>query len=116
VYYFTVRFDIPRDDGVEERFREFLERAKKFWLAQPGVREFKVYGDTLINWPERVIMIGVNDRESLQRILDSEARRAIRQEMLGFVKHPSWQLLELKEFGSVSEHIEIAEPQAAGAN
>ena len=112
MFYFTVRFDIPRGDGVEEKFQDFLERAKKFWLAQPGVREFHVYGDGLIDWPERVISIAVGDRESLQRILDSEERKQLRQEMLDFVMHPSWQLLELKDYGMLAEHIEIGKARA----
>jgi hypothetical protein len=114
MFYFTVRFDLPRGDGVEERFQHFLERAKKFWLAQPGVREFHVYGDILIDWPECVISIGVADRESLQRILESEERKQLRQEMLDFVKHPNWQLLELKDYGMLSEHIDVGTAKAVG--
>jgi hypothetical protein len=111
MFYFSVRFDIPA--GRDDQFQDFLQRAKTFWLAQPGVREFHVYGDTLIDWPERVIMIGVRDRESLQRILDSEARKQIRQDMLSFVKHPTWQLLELKDYGALSEQTELGEVHAS---
>jgi hypothetical protein len=108
MYYFTVRFDIPNEEKKQE-FEQFLQRAKKFWLAQPEVREFHVYGDELIDWPERRIEIAVNDRDSLQHILDSAERLELRKEMLGFVKRSSWQLLELKEYGDLDETISIAE-------
>jgi hypothetical protein len=105
VYYFTVRVDVPR--GKESEFDAFLEKAKKFWLSQPGVREFHVYGDVLIDWPERKIIIAVESREDLQHILDSEERKQLRSEMLSFVKHPVWQLLELKEYGDIVENIQL---------
>ena len=106
MYYFTVRFDVPR--GSEDSFERFLNKAKAFWLSQPGVREFHVYGDMLIDWPERKIEIAVNDTESLQRILDSEERRQLRTEMLNYVKHPVWQLVELKGHGDLEEPISLA--------
>jgi hypothetical protein len=109
MYYFTVRFDIP--PGKEKSFERFLEKAKTFWLSQPGVREFHVYGDVLIDWPERKIEIGVADRESLERILASEERRELRSEMLTYVKHPVWQLMELKAHGDLEDPVSIAEAQ-----
>jgi hypothetical protein len=105
MYYFTVRFDLPR--GQEMQFEEYLARAKAFWMSQPGVREFHVYGDVLVDWPERRIEIAITDRESLQRILDSEERRALRSEMLSFTKQPFWQLLELQDYGYLEERIAI---------
>jgi hypothetical protein len=109
--YFTLRFDLPR--GKESEFEEFLQRAKKFWLSQPGVREFHVYGDVLIDWPERSIQIAVNDRESLDRILESAERRQIRDEMLNYAQRPVWQVLELLENGNLTESSPLKRTTAA---
>jgi hypothetical protein len=77
--YFTVRCDIV--PGKEEDLDRFLaEKAKAFWLAQPGVKGFHVYEDVLVGWPDRTIMIEVDDLASLQRILDSEERKRLRRE------------------------------------
>ena len=106
MFYFSVRFEVLRDKG--RQLDSFLERAKSFWLAQPHVREFHVYSDFLIDWPERTIIIGVGDLASLERILDSEERKQLRAELLMLVKHPVWQLLELKSQGDLGESTSLA--------
>jgi len=79
--YFTVRCDIL--PGKEEDLDRFLaERARPFWLSQPGVKGFHVYVDTLVGYPERTIMIEVVDLASLQRILGSDGRKQIRKEFM----------------------------------
>mgnify|MGYP005834546619 CR=1 FL=1 len=62
--YFTVRCDIL--PGKEDELDRFLnERAKSFWISQPGVKSFHVYADKLAGWPERTIMIEVEDLATL---------------------------------------------------
>lgn len=104
MYYFTVRFDIL--PGKEKELDAFIDtKARQFWLAQPGVHEFRVYNDAFIEWPARTLVIGVNDLYRLQMILDSEERKQMRSELLTYAKHPVWQLLELQGHGDVSEKM-----------
>lgn len=91
--YFTVRCDIV--PGKEEELDQFLaEKAKTFWLAQPGVKSFHVYEDVLVGWPDRTIMIEVDDLASLQRILDSEDRKRLRREFQACATTVQSQILE----------------------
>ncbi len=91
--YFTVRCDIL--PGKEEELDRFLaEKAKKFWLSQPGIKSFHVYGDTLVGWPERTIMIEVDDLASFQRVLNSEERRHLRSEFLMYTTNVQSQIVD----------------------
>lgn len=91
--YFTVRCDIL--PGKEEELDRFLtEKAKKFWLSQPGVKSFHVYNDTLVGWPERTIMIEVDDMSSLDRILHSEERQRVRREFQTYASDVQSQILD----------------------
>lgn len=90
--YFAVRCDtVP---GKQEEFdRLVAEKAKTFWLSQPGVESFQVYGDSLFGWPERTIMIGVKDWATLQKILDSRERHRLRSELMSCVSRSESQIL-----------------------
>lgn len=91
--YFTVRCDIL--PGKEEELDRFLaEKAKKFWLSQPGVKGFHVYGDTLVGWPERTIMIEVDDLVGLERVLHSDERKHLRSEFLTYTTDVESQILD----------------------
>ncbi|MBI4312319.1 MAG: hypothetical protein HY681_11130 [Chloroflexi bacterium] len=89
--YFTVRCDpLP---GKEEEFDGFLaDKAKKFWTGQQGVKSFHVYGDKLAGWPERTIMIEVQDLGSLQKILDSDERKRLRKEFMTYTARSESQI------------------------
>jgi quinol monooxygenase YgiN len=90
--YYTVRCDVA--PGKEEELDRFLaDRAKAFWLEQPGVRGFHVYGDALVGWPERTILIEVDDLASLQRILDSDRRKELRKEFMAYTTGAQSQIL-----------------------
>ena len=91
--YFTVRCDIL--PGKEEELDRLLGGpSRTFWLAQPGVKSFHVYGDTLVGWPERTIMIEVEDLASLQRILGTEERKRLRREFMNHTSNVSSQIQE----------------------
>ena len=90
--YFTARCDIL--PGKEEELDRFLsERSKTFWLAQPGVRGFHVYADSLVGWPERTIIIEVDDLTSLQGVLDSAERKEVRREFMNYTTNVQSQIL-----------------------
>ena len=90
--YFTARCDIL--PGKEEELDRFLaERSKAFWLAQPGVRDFHVYADSLVGWPERTIVIELDDLATLQRILDSAEYKEIRRAFMNYTTNVQSQIL-----------------------
>lgn len=92
--YFVVRCDIL--PGKEEELDRFLsERAREFWLRQSGVKSFHVYGDVLVGWPERTIMIEVEDLASLQAILNSDERKRLRHEFLTYTTNVQSQILDI---------------------
>lgn len=91
--HYSVRCDsLP---GKEEEFDSFLTgEVKKFWLGQTGVKGYHVYGDKLMGWPERTIDIEVQDFATLQRIFDSNERRQLRKQFLGYAARAESQILE----------------------
>jgi hypothetical protein len=90
---YTVRCDIV--PGKEEDLDQFLsERCKSFWLNQSGVKSFHVYGDALVGWPERTIMIELEDLASLQHVLDSSERKQLRREFQSYTTDVQSQILE----------------------
>ena len=93
VYCFSVRCHIL--PGKEDELDSLLaEKSKGFWLSQPGVSGFRVYGEVLMGWSERMLMIDVDDLTSLQSILNSDIRKQIRSEFMNYVTNVQTQILE----------------------
>jgi hypothetical protein len=66
--------------GKMDDLDRFLGQQKKdFWLKQPGVRGFHVYGDQLMGYPERTVVIEVDDMSALQKALNAPEHKTIRQ-------------------------------------
>jgi len=92
--YFSVYCDpVP---GQEEELDRFLvDKANKFWTSQTGVKGYNVYADKLIGWPERTIMIQVQDFTSLQRILDSTEHKRLRREFMSNISRAESQIQDV---------------------
>lgn len=92
--YYTVHCDpLP---GKEEELDRFLQDdVKKFWTDQSGIKSFHVYGDKLMGWPERTIMIELEDLATLQRILDSDERKRIRKQFMANVERAESQIQDV---------------------
>lgn len=92
--YFSVFCDpVP---GKEEELDRFIaDKSKKFWLGQTSVKGYHVYGDKLIGWPERTIMIEVQDLSSLQHILDTDEHKRLRREFLANVSRVESQIQDV---------------------
>jgi hypothetical protein len=70
--------------GKQDELDRFLtEQKKQYWLKQPGVKGFHIYGDELMGWPERTIVIEVDDMGALQRALESPEHGVVRQAFFG---------------------------------
>jgi hypothetical protein len=92
--YFTVHCD-PLPGKEEELDRLLANSAKSYWLSQPGVNSFHVYGDKLVGWPERTIMIEVNDLTALQPILETLERKRVRKEFMSLVSRTESQIQDI---------------------
>lgn len=91
--YLTVRCDIL--PGKEEELDRFLtEKATKFWLAQPGIKSFHVYRDTLVGWPERTIMIEMENFANLQGVVNNWEHKQLRREFLTYATDVESQILD----------------------
>jgi hypothetical protein len=92
--YFSIYCDpVP---GTEEELDRFIvDKAKKFWTGQPGVKGYHVYADKLVGWPERTIMIELQDLSSLQRILDSAEHKRLRREFMTNVARAESQIQDV---------------------
>jgi hypothetical protein len=90
--YYTVRCDIA--PGKEQEMdRLLMERMQAFWMAQPGVKSFHVYGDMMEGWPERTMMIEVEDMAALQRVLDMSERKQLRHEFMNMAVQVQSQMM-----------------------
>jgi len=92
--YFNIHCDpLP---GKEEDLDNFLTNSSKsFWMSQHGVKNFHVYGDKLLGWPERTIMIELENMSSLQNILDSTERKQLRKQFMNQVSRVESQIQDI---------------------
>jgi hypothetical protein len=84
--------------GREKELDDFLlNKMKKFWLSNPGVVRFHVYGDRLANKLERIITIEVGDFGNFDKILALDERKELRGELMGLATHVQSRILEMIE-------------------
>jgi len=69
-------------------------RGARFWSSQPGVKSVEIFGDALVGYPERTLMIEVSDFTNLQRILTSPEHAKFRNELLACGSDIQSQILE----------------------
>lgn len=94
VYHITC--EVP--PGREKELDNFLlNKMKKFWLSNPGVVRFHVYGDRLANKLERIITIEVGDFGNFDKILALDERKTLRSELLELATHVQSRILEMIE-------------------
>ncbi len=86
------------EPGREEALDRFLcDKMKKFWLAQPGVSRFHVFGDHLANKLERIVTIEVGTFGNLDKILILDERKALRAELMQLASGVTSRILEIIE-------------------
>ena len=90
---FTIRCDaVP---GKLHDLDSWLrDRATSFWTRQPGVKSFEIYSDALVGYPERTLMVEVDDFANLQKILTSTEHSRFRDELLTYGTDVQSQILE----------------------
>lgn len=102
--YWLVRCELAPDKREEDLDRFVADKMKPYWLSQPGIKDFHlygemlseelrlpatplftgvdIYGDGLTYRRARTMMIMVDDLASLQHVLDSVTRKELRLELL----------------------------------
>ena len=66
--------------GKQDDLDRFLTQQKKdYWTKQKGVKGYHVFGDQLMGWPERTVIIECDDMACLERALNSGEHRSVRQ-------------------------------------
>src|SRR3989442_920124 len=91
--YFVIRCDaVP--GKLQELDSWLKDRAIPFWTRQAGIKSFHTYSDALVGYPERTLMIEVQDLASLQRILKSNEHTEFRNEFLKYGSDVQSQILE----------------------
>ena len=91
--YYTVRCDIA--PGKQEAMDMLMEQMKAFWMAQPGVNGFHVFNDMMEGWPERTVMVEVDDMASLQHVLEMPERKQFRKEFMDMAVSVQSQMMDM---------------------
>lgn len=91
--YFAIRCDaVP--GKLTELDSWLKDQAYTFWKDQRGVKSVEIFSDVLVGYPERTLMIQVDDFASLQKILVSRGHAAFRDELLTYGTDVQSQILE----------------------
>jgi quinol monooxygenase YgiN len=91
--YYTVRCDIA--PGKQDEMDQLMEQMKAFWMAQPGVKGFHVYNDMMEGWPERTVMVELEDMACLQRVLDAPERKQFRKQFMDMAVSVQSQMMHM---------------------
>ena len=94
VYHILCEVDPKREEELD---RFLCDKMKKFWLAQPGVSRFHVFGDHLAASVERIITIEVGNFGNLDKILILDERKALRSELTQIATTVTSRILEIIE-------------------
>ena len=79
---------------LQELDRWLKDRGVTFWGNKSGVKKCSIYADALVGYPERTLMIEVDDFGSLQKILISPEHARFRDELLTYGTDVQSQILE----------------------
>ncbi len=91
--YLTIRCDtVPGHEKELDRY--LVEKAKPFWSSQPGVRAFRVFADALVGWPERTILIEMENLSGLEHIIRTEEAKRLRSEFMTYTTNVQSQILD----------------------
>ena len=81
--------------GREKELDSFLSgKMKSYWVGNPGIVRYRVYGDHLANKLERVIMIEVGSFHDLDTILAMDERKELRSELVALASNVQSRILE----------------------
>ena len=92
--YFIINFDI-NPGKMKECDNYIREKLMPYWTSHKEVHSVKVLEDMFIGWPERSLLIEVDDLTSLQRILASKETRQMKEEFTFFATDIQTQVMNI---------------------
>lgn len=90
---FVIRFDIL--PGKTHELDTYLEQEMiPYWTSHNEVRCVELYEDSFIGWPERMLVVEVDDLSCLQRILASPETRQMKEHFTSYATDIQTQIVE----------------------
>jgi len=91
--YFIMSFDVlPGKLGEVDSYLE--QELLPYWLSHNEVHSVQVLEDKFIGWPERTIMIEIDDLCALQRILSSPETRHMKERFTSYAADIQTQIVD----------------------
>ncbi|MEW6378660.1 MAG: hypothetical protein AB1611_03510 [bacterium] len=91
--YFIMRFDIL--PGKLSEVDSYLDKdLLPYWLSHAEVRSVQVFEDKFIGWPERTVMIEIDDLCALERILSSPETKHMKEQFTCYAADIQTQIMD----------------------
>ncbi|MEW5800665.1 MAG: hypothetical protein AB1847_01040 [bacterium] len=91
--YFIMRFDVL--PGKMSEVDKFLDQELlPYWLSHNEVHSVQVFEDKFIGWPERTVMIEIDDMCALQSILSSSETRQMKEHFTSYAGDIQTQIMD----------------------
>ncbi|MEW5800666.1 MAG: hypothetical protein AB1847_01045 [bacterium] len=91
--HFIIRFDVlPGKLGEVDKYLE--KEMVPYWTSHKEVRSVQIFEDSLIGWPERMLMVEVDDLACLQQILASPETRHMKELFTSYATDIQTQIVE----------------------
>ncbi len=91
--YFIMRFDVL--PGKMSAVDQYLDQELlPYWLSHNEVHSVQVFEDKFIGWPERTIMIEIDDLCALQGILSSPETRQMKEHFTSYAGDIQTQIMD----------------------
>ena len=91
--YFIIKFDIL--PGKLSEVDTYIENdLVPYWTSHNEVRSVQVFEDTFIGWPERMVMVEVDDLTSLQHVLSSSGTRQMKEHLTSIATDIQTQIVD----------------------
>jgi len=65
-----------------------------YWISHKEVRSVQVFEDTFIGWPERMLMVEIDDLTSLQQVLASGGTRHMKEQLISYATDIQTQVVD----------------------
>ncbi|MCL6583301.1 MAG: hypothetical protein K6U11_06635, partial [bacterium] len=93
IWQFIIRFDIL--PGKMQELDTYLEQEMiPYWTSHKEVRSVEVFEDAFIGWPERMLVVEVDDLSCLERILASPQTRQMKERFTSYATDIQTQIVE----------------------
>ncbi|HUU39645.1 MAG TPA: hypothetical protein VMW42_01755 [Desulfatiglandales bacterium] len=91
--YFIIKFDIL-PGKMNETDTYINKELVPYWTSHKEVRSVQVFEDTFIGWPERMLMIEIDDLTALQQVLASGGTRHMKEQLISYATDIQTQVVD----------------------